>query len=133
MVNTPSIPLILGLVAGVIAAVYAAVLIGRINKLPAGNEKMQGIASAIQEGAMAYLGRQYRTVEIRKGSGVLLFLLQRTNTHRRIFRDIRGNLFTLGTLAADQARRCKRAVRFVAVVVNRDTLHSLRHDIRIQR
>ena len=32
MVNTPSIPLILGLVAGVIAAVYAAVLIGRINK-----------------------------------------------------------------------------------------------------
>lgn len=64
MVNTPSIPLILGLVAGVIAAVYAAVLIGRINKLPAGNEKMQGIASAIQEGAMAYLGRQYRTVAI---------------------------------------------------------------------
>jgi len=28
---------------------------------------------------------------------------------------------------------CKRAVRFVAVVVNRDTLHSLRRDIRIQR
>ena len=58
------LPLILGLVAGVIAAIYAGVLISRINKLPAGNETMQGIASAIQEGAMAYLGRQYRTVAI---------------------------------------------------------------------
>ena len=58
------LPLILGLVAGIIAAVYAGILIARINKMPAGNETMQGIASAIQEGAMAYLGRQYRTVAI---------------------------------------------------------------------
>ncbi len=59
-----SIPLILGLLAGVIAAVYAGALIKRINGLPAGNEKMQSIASAIQEGAMAYLARQYKTVAI---------------------------------------------------------------------
>lgn len=58
------LPLILGLVAGVVAAIYAGALITRINKLPAGNEKMQSIASAIQEGAMAYLSRQYRTVAI---------------------------------------------------------------------
>ena len=58
------LPLIIGLVAGVVAALYAAALIGRIKSLPAGNETMQGIASAIQEGAMAYLGRQYRTVAI---------------------------------------------------------------------
>ncbi len=59
-----SIPLILGLLAGILAAVYAGVLIKRINGLPAGNEKMRSIASAIQEGAMAYLARQYKTVAI---------------------------------------------------------------------
>jgi len=60
----PTLPLYLGIVAGLIAAAYAGFLIMRINKLPAGNEKMQEIAGAIQEGAMAYLGRQYRTVGI---------------------------------------------------------------------
>ncbi len=64
MYNVALVPLILGLAAGLLAAVYAGGLIGRINKLPAGNEKMQSIASAIQEGAMAYLSRQYRTVAI---------------------------------------------------------------------
>ena len=49
------LPLILGVCAGVLAAIYACILIARINKLPTGNEKMQSIASAIQEGAMAYL------------------------------------------------------------------------------
>ena len=47
------LPLILGLLAGIIAAIYASCLIARINKLPAGNERMQEIAGAIQEGAMA--------------------------------------------------------------------------------
>ena len=60
----PNLPLYLGLVAGVLAAAYAAILVQRINKLPAGNDKMQEIAGAIQEGAMAYLGRQYRTVGV---------------------------------------------------------------------
>ena len=58
------LPLILGLVAGVLAALYATALISRINKLPAGNERMQEISGAIQEGAMAYLKRQYKTIAI---------------------------------------------------------------------
>ena len=41
------LPLILGLVAGIVAAAYAGTLIARINKLPAGNEKMQSIAAAM--------------------------------------------------------------------------------------
>ena len=59
-----NLPLYFGLAAGVLAAAYAVFLVMRINKLPAGNDKMQEIAHAIQEGAMAYLGRQYRTVGI---------------------------------------------------------------------
>jgi len=59
-----NLPLFIGLGAGVLAAVFAGFLVMRINKLPAGNDKMQEIAGAIQEGAMAYLGRQYRTVGI---------------------------------------------------------------------
>ncbi|HEY3318572.1 MAG TPA: sodium-translocating pyrophosphatase [Coriobacteriia bacterium] len=54
----------LGLGAGLVAVAYAVFLITRINALPSGNDRMREIAGAIQEGAMAYLGRQYRTVAI---------------------------------------------------------------------
>ncbi len=54
--------LIYALISGVVALVYGAFLIYKIMKQPAGNSKMQEIASAIQEGASAYLSRQYQTV-----------------------------------------------------------------------
>lgn len=46
----------------VLAILYGAFLIQKVLKLPQGNEKMQAIARAIQEGAKAYLNRQYKTV-----------------------------------------------------------------------
>jgi K(+)-stimulated pyrophosphate-energized sodium pump len=54
----------LGLVAGILAIIYGAVLTSWVLRQPAGNERMQEIARAIQEGAMAFLKRQYTTVAI---------------------------------------------------------------------
>ena len=64
--------LIIAICAGLLAVVYGVFSIGWINKLPTGNEKMQDIASAIQQGATAYLNRQYSYISI---VGVILFLV----------------------------------------------------------
>lgn len=57
-----SMYLILG--SAVIAIAYGLISVRKIYKLPAGNERMQEIARAIQEGAKAFLNRQYRAVAL---------------------------------------------------------------------
>ena len=52
------------IVAGISALLYGIVNFRLIVALPAGDEVMQGIAAAIQEGARAYLNRQYATIGI---------------------------------------------------------------------
>ena len=46
-------------IAGLIAVIYAVYLIMKINTFDAGNERMKEISHAIQEGAMAFLKREY--------------------------------------------------------------------------
>ena len=56
------IHLIIG--AGILAVVYGVVTSISVLSADTGNEKMQEIAGAIQEGAAAYLNRQYTTITI---------------------------------------------------------------------
>ena len=64
--------LTLSVIVAVLAIVYTAFLISWIMKQPAGEGKMKGIALAIQEGANAYLARQYRVIGV---IGIVVFLL----------------------------------------------------------
>lgn len=50
--------------AAALAIVYALILISVILKKPVGNKKMADIAEAIQDGASAFLNRQYSTVAV---------------------------------------------------------------------
>ncbi|MBK6744047.1 MAG: sodium-translocating pyrophosphatase [Hydrogenophilales bacterium] len=56
--------LMFALVAAVLALLYGAMSIKWIVALPTGNDRMREIAAAVQEGAQAYLNRQYTTIGI---------------------------------------------------------------------
>jgi K(+)-stimulated pyrophosphate-energized sodium pump len=60
------------LLCAIVAIIYGVFSIKWILGKSAGNEKMRGIAAAIQEGASAYLNRQYTTIGI---VGVILFVV----------------------------------------------------------
>ncbi|MBU0964307.1 sodium-translocating pyrophosphatase, partial [Patescibacteria group bacterium] len=59
-----STPIIIALGSAAVAILYGLILIRWILKQPKGDEKMQLIAKAIQEGARAYLNRQTKTVAV---------------------------------------------------------------------
>lgn len=66
IINTPvpmeTTALLLSLAVAVIAIIYGLFIAQLILKKPQGNERMREIAAAIQQGARAYLIRQYRTI-----------------------------------------------------------------------
>ena len=58
--------------AGVLAILYGLVTSRQVLAADAGTARMQEIAAAIQEGARAYLNRQYRTIAI---AGIVIFVI----------------------------------------------------------
>ncbi len=59
-------------IAALIAIVFGIFLISSVLRMSAGNDRMQQISKAIQQGAMAYMNRQYTTVGI---VAIVLFLI----------------------------------------------------------
>jgi K(+)-stimulated pyrophosphate-energized sodium pump len=57
---------------GVAGILFAIILAAVVKGAPAGNEKMQEIAGAIQEGAIAYLNRQMKSMGI---AGIIIFVV----------------------------------------------------------
>ena len=65
------LPLVCTLV-GIVGVIFSIILASIVKGAPAGNEKMQEIANAVKEGAIAYLNRQLKSMGI---AGIILFVI----------------------------------------------------------
>jgi len=66
-----NLPLVCTLV-GVVGVLFSIIVATVVKSAPAGNERMQAIANAVKEGAIAYLNRQMKSMGI---AGIIIFVV----------------------------------------------------------
>src|SRR5699024_6536618 len=124
MLETSSLVIVAAIgVIAVIALVIAVVLRRQVLAAGEGTTSMQEIATAIQEGASAYLSRQFRTLAIFAGIVFLLLFLLPGDTGIRVGRSVAflvgaGFSATIGYLGMWLATRAN--VRVAAAATGRD-------------
>ncbi len=67
-----SVELMFAIASGIVALIYGVWASSSVLRQSAGTERMQTIAAAIQEGASAYLNRQYSTIAV---AGLVIFAI----------------------------------------------------------
>ena len=92
--------LIVAYVCAIAAIAYGVVSIFWVLAKPTGSDRMREIAAAIQEGASAYLNRQYRTIAF---VGVVLYLLIWWMLDDFAANALTANGFALGALLSGAA------------------------------
>lgn len=86
--------------AGLLALLYALYLSSNISKAEAGNSKMKEIASAIQEGAMAFLTREYKVLVFFVIGMVALILILGFTAGSESLKPETAIAFIMGTIAS---------------------------------
>src|SRR5437588_8974456 len=90
--------------AGALAAIiYGIVLIFYVLRQPDGDERMKTIASAIQEGAAAYLNRQYTTIAVIGVVVAILLAIFISPSHGDPGRVLTAILFLVGAVCSASA------------------------------
>jgi K(+)-stimulated pyrophosphate-energized sodium pump len=100
-------------VAGLVSLLFAAVFAFYTLKQESGSEKMKAISSAIQEGASAYLNRQYRTVAVVAGIIAVILFVALSHTFEDGFFD--SGRIAIGFLAG---AACSAAAGYIGMFVS---------------
>ena len=108
-----------------LAILYGVITRSSILALPAGTEKMQAIASAIEEGAKAYMNRQYTTIAITAVVlAIVLFVSYLMINKGMMFASFMTGGFLLGAILSGIAGYVGM---FVSVKANVRTAEAARH------
>ena len=92
---------VLAIVAGVLALAYAYTKASWVSRQDAGTDEMKEIAARIQEGAMAFLGREYKVLAI--FVGIVAILLAASNAQGEDRSPLIAVSFFIGALASGLA------------------------------